>query len=126
VVDPKDLFKIATFKWQNITKVMIVSGHLSIARNGTRCKDKWGVLYGHFNYIFDYMSTIGNNTKYWDLTMQKRTTLNVFQHFNKLTYKMINSLWGDQPMLHPSSLVQDLMAIVMVFIALMCCSQILN
>lgn len=87
MVDPKDLFKIATFKWQNIIKVMTASGHLSIARNGTRCKDKWGVLYGHFNHIFDYMLAIGNNTKYWDLTMQKRTTLNVFQHFNKLTYK---------------------------------------
>ncbi len=96
-VDRKDLFKIATFKWQKITKVMIASGHLLIARNGTRCKDKWGVLYGHFNRIFDYMLTIGKNTKYWVLTMQKMTTLNVIQDFNKLTYKMINFLWGASP-----------------------------
>jgi hypothetical protein len=104
---------------------MTASGHLLIARNGTRCKHKWGVLYGHFNHIFDHMSTIEDNTKYWDLTMQKKTTLNVLQHFNKLMYKMINSLWGGQPMLHPP-LVQDLMVVMMVFIALMCCSQILN
>jgi len=28
------------------------------------CKHKWGVIYDDFKRIFDYMSSIGNNTKY--------------------------------------------------------------
>jgi len=41
------------------------------------CKHKWGVIYDDFKRIFDYMSSIGNNTKY--LPPRKKTSFNLLR-----------------------------------------------
>jgi hypothetical protein len=71
-------------KWQKIIEVVNTSGHSLFIRNGPTCKDKWGLVYGYFKRIFYYSSRIGNNTKYWELTPQKKIALNHPRHFSKL------------------------------------------
>jgi hypothetical protein len=47
-------------------------------------------FYNDFKHIFNYMSWIWNNTKYWDLTLVKKVALNVLQHCNK------SNVWNDR------------------------------
>ncbi len=59
---------------------------------------------------FYYMASIGNNTRYWDLTLQEKMNLNVFCHYNKMMYEMIDSFTGCRPMFC-SSHVHNFMAL---------------
>jgi hypothetical protein len=47
------------------------------------------------------MDSIGNNIGYWDFIPQEKTSLNMFQQFKKMMYKLIDSFVGVCPMLHP-------------------------
>ncbi len=42
------------------------NGHSPILKNNYAYKDKWDIICGDFKHIFNYMFSIGNNTKYWD------------------------------------------------------------
>jgi hypothetical protein len=83
---------------------------LLLPKNIVIYKDKWKVVYEDFKRIFYYIASMGNNTRYWDLTLQEKTNLNVFCHYNKTMYEMIDSFMGGHPMLYPSY-VHNLMAL---------------
>lgn len=110
MVDLRDQFKSVKCRWEKIANSMNVSGHALLLRNNVICKDKWGIIYEDFKHIFDYMDSIGNNIGYWDFIPQEKTSLNVFQQFKKVMYKLIDSFMGVCPMLHPLHLC-DLMAL---------------
>ncbi len=75
--------------------------HTLLLRNNVICKDKWGVIYEDFKHISYYMDSVGNNIRYWDCIPQEKTSLNMFQQFKKVMYKLIDSFVGACPMLHP-------------------------
>jgi len=56
------------------------------------------------------MDSIGNNIGYWDFIPEKKTSLNVFQQFKKVMYKLLDSFMGVCLMLHRLHLC-DLMAL---------------
>ncbi len=45
--------------------------------NGHACKDKWGLLYGDFKIIHNYMQGIDHNEVYWDLPFVGKMTHNI-------------------------------------------------
>lgn len=57
VVDRRIQFESASCKWWKIISSMNASKHLSLLRNNVAYKDKWGVVYGNFKRIFDYMAS---------------------------------------------------------------------
>jgi hypothetical protein len=64
MVDPRDQFEnLTSCKWWKIAY------SCKWARNIVAYKDKWGAINGDFKRIFDYMASIGNNIRYWDLTL---------------------------------------------------------
>ncbi len=65
MVDSKDQFEsVTSCKWWKIVDSMNASGHSLLQKNIIACKDKWGTIYRDFKYIFDYMASIKNNTRY--------------------------------------------------------------
>ncbi len=97
MVDLRDQFKSVKCRWEKIANSMNVSGHALLLRNNVICKDKWGVIHEDFKHIFYYMDSIGNNIGYWDFIPQEKTSLNVFQQFKKVMYKLIDSFMGCAP-----------------------------
>jgi hypothetical protein len=71
---------------KNIAPIVDLNGCFPSPRNNIACKDKWGVMYGYFKCMFDYMMGTNHNIKDWDLTPQEKTTLNFPQHCNKHMY----------------------------------------
>jgi hypothetical protein len=121
VVDPGDHFKISTNKWRKFVNIVNTSQHLPLTRNSSRCKDKWGPIYGDFKQTFDDTSGTCNNTKYWEFIPQEKIALNVLKHFSKFMYELIDSFMGKQPVFHPPC-VQNMMS----FGDYVCCFHVLH
>jgi hypothetical protein len=98
VIDPLDQFEFATYKWQKIANAINKNNHRTQPKIVSTCKQKWVVIYDNFKSIFDYMSSIGNNTKY--LTPQKKT-FQPSKELNKQIYEMIKTFMGVGLIFHP-------------------------
>jgi hypothetical protein len=64
VFDSLDQFEFATCKWQEIANAINKNDHTTQPKIVSTCEHNWGVIYDNFKRNFDYMSSIGNNTKY--------------------------------------------------------------
>jgi hypothetical protein len=51
VVDSRDQFESASYKWWKIANLVNACEHLSLPKNNDACKDKWGTIYGDFKLI---------------------------------------------------------------------------